>query len=215
MALNGVALGQGASRVLPGSFEPGVAFPVVITLDVPPGTLAAAVEETPPVGWAVSNVSPGGTFVGTDIRWGPFFEPIPTEVSYDLTPPPDAPLEEHCFTGTASYDGWGYPIGGDLCVDSIECVVHADCDDDNVCTRDRCDGSACGYTANKYGDVDQNGVINIFDLFCTLAAFGGDFSTCSFDNTDIHPCAGNGFITLNDLFAVLNAFGGVDPCCGG
>ena len=55
--------------------------------------------------------------------------------------------------------------------------------------------------------------MSIYDLFCILNGFGGDFSVCSFAADDIEPCEGNGTINIYDLFAVLNGFGGADPCC--
>jgi hypothetical protein len=64
-------------------------------------------------------------------------------------------------------------------------------------------------------DVDQNGVLNIFDVFCILDALGGDFSTCTYENSDVDPCVANGVVNLMDIFAVLNAVAGFDPCCGG
>jgi len=92
-----------------------------------------------------------------------------------------------------------------------------DCDDGDVCTFDECVSLACQHTPNTFGDVDNNASINIFDLFCVLRAFGGEFShpDCTFSNTDVEPCSGNGTINIFDLFAVLNGFDGVDPCCGG
>jgi len=109
------------------------------------------------------------------------------------------------------------------------CLTPADCNDDDVCTRDGCLGASCSHDPNVYGDIDGNGVIALADLFCVLDGFSGDFSNCTFEQDDIHgtgnpiacvppavsPCCPNGAITLGDLFAVLDAFGGEDPCCGG
>ena len=74
------------------------------------------------------------------------------------------------------------------------------------------DECACGFA---YGDVDRNGVINIFDLLCVLAGFAGDFNVCPFEDDDLAPCGGNGLINIFDLLAVLGGFAGIDPCCGG
>ena len=50
------------------------------------------------------------------MKWGPFFAPsIPTHVSYSITPPIDA-QGVHCFTGTASFDGFNQPVLGSSCV---------------------------------------------------------------------------------------------------
>jgi len=88
-----------------------------------------------------------------------------------------------------------------------------DCDDNDPCTCGRCANGFCQFLQKKYGDVDCNGFIGLADLFCVLDGFGGDFSTCCFEDDDIAPCAGNGSIGLADLFAVLDAFGG-DNACG-
>ncbi len=66
---------------------------------------------------------------------------------------------------------------------------------------------------NTYGDIDLNGTLNLFDLFCILDGFSGDFSQCSFADDDVEPCGGNASINLFDLFAVLDAFSGNHLCC--
>lgn len=104
-----------------------------------------------------------------------------------------------------------------LCADvTCGCSDDVDCDDDDVCTFDDCDGGTCTSEPNQYGDLDHNGTISLFDLFCTLNAFADNFSDpCTMERVDIDPCIPNGTINLGDLFAVLNAFGDADPCCGG
>jgi len=120
--------------------------------------------------------------------------------------------------GTACAGGVGTCTNGQCSA----CVADSECDDGTVCTRDECIASACVYANNRYGDADGNGFITLFDLFCVLDGFGGDFSSCSFEQDDVQGscgggpnCCPNGVITLGDLFAVLDAFGGEDPCCGG
>ncbi len=105
-----------------------------------------------------------------------------------------------------------------------ECIVgvcsntpFVDCDDNDVCTFDLCVDLNCTNTPSIYGDVDNNGSVNLFDLFCVLDGFEGEFShpDCVFSNADLNPCpAGNNTINLFDMFAVLDAFEGIDPCCG-
>ncbi len=68
------------------------------------------------------------------------------------------------------------------------------------------------WSPQRYGDVDGNGVVNLFDLFCVLDAFSGVFEDCEPFEVDIEPCSGSGTIDLQDLFAVLNAFNDIDPC---
>lgn len=102
------------------------------------------------------------------------------------------------------------------------CVGDEDCYDGDVCTWDRCVGSTCEFPRNTYGDVTHDTAINVFDLFCILNGFGGDFSDCSEQDDDItgsgnmpEHCGPNGTINIFDLFGVLNAFGGIDLCCTG
>ncbi len=68
-------------------------------------------------------------------------------------------------------------------------------------------------TPNVYGDLDQNGTINLFDLFCVVDGFGDVFDDCSFADVDIQPCGGNGTLNLQDLFALLDAFSDNLACC--
>ncbi len=116
-----------------------------------------------------------------------------------------------CRSGAAPCDGSPCDEAGDVCV---ECIDAADCDDDDVCTWDRCVDGVCEFAPADYGDVDHNGAINLFDVFCILDGIGGDFSVCSFQDDDIEPCAGNGVLNLLDVLAVLGAIAGDDPCCG-
>ncbi len=89
------------------------------------------------------------------------------------------------------------------------------CASGDPCFDGVCSGGVCDVIPRLYGDVDGNGVRNLFDIFCVLDGIGGDFSTCSFEDDDVEPCGGNGTINLLDVFAVLNAIVGIDPCCGG
>jgi len=106
----------------------------------------------------------------------------------------------------------------------VPCLTRLDCKDNdgNVCIGSQCIGGVCQYTPRIYGDIDGNGFISLIDLFCVLDGFSADFSSCTFEEDDIHGscgggpnCCPNGSITIGDLFAVLDAFGGTDPCCGG
>jgi hypothetical protein len=44
---------------------------------------------------------------------------------------------------------------------------------------------------------------------------GGDFETCAFGATDLHPCEGDGTLNLIDIFAALGPTIGMDSCCSG
>jgi len=62
-----------------------------------------------------------------------------------------------------------------------------------------------------WGDPNDNGIVNIFDLFCILDAFSGDFNTCSPFSVDMvgDNNAPDGVINIFDLFVVLDVFAGV------
>lgn len=113
------------------------------------------------------------------------------------------------------------PTGGTItteCRCGIPCNVISDCKSDtlgrnadNACNCMTCAGGECVYTCTTFGNVNcgANHVVNLDDILCVLAGFGG-FAACP--NGDIHPCAGNGLINLDDILGVLGAFAGSNPC---
>ena len=108
---------QNPTRDLSSYTDSDSVFSVQITVDSPPGTVTAVLEETPPTNWTVSDISHSGTWdtQSQKVKWGPFFNPsIPSTVSYDVTPLGAG--SEQCFDGTISFDAVDEPIGGDLCV---------------------------------------------------------------------------------------------------
>jgi hypothetical protein len=113
-----IAAGQSAVRDLPPSYGGGVwSFTVTITISPPPVVEAAGLEDLPPTGWPVSNISDKG---GVDprngkVKWGPYFGTVPGAVSYDITVPTSA-SGPACFAGNVSFDGLAPVIGGDRCV---------------------------------------------------------------------------------------------------
>lgn len=93
--------------------------PVEIDIAPPPEAIAIVVEDQPPAGWAVSDISEPGVWdpINEKVKWGPFFAPdFPTQVSYTVTPPPGTE-GEHCFVGVISIDGVNEEICGNACVD--------------------------------------------------------------------------------------------------
>lgn len=111
-----VALEAGAPltavRSLPAVYVAGEA--VNISIEVTPDTLTSsyAVEETPPAGWTISDVSHYGTYVDGKIKWGLFTDNVVRKLSYRATPPSDASGTK-IFTGNAAFDSVQSAITGD------------------------------------------------------------------------------------------------------
>ena len=109
-------------------------------------------------------------------------------------------------------------IGGDY-LPLVMCSKNADCDDLDVCTYDECVDGVCTNTPRLYGDINNSGTPNVFDIFCILDLVAGDpvDPECDEVNADIAAvqgeCGANGVLNVFDMFAVLDAIAGVDPCC--
>lgn len=101
-------------RELPAAYTPGVSFVVELRADPPEGTFAYAVEDRPPTGWRVSEVSDDGAFdiVNGKVKFGPFLDDSARTLKYRLTPPSTA-TGAFEFTGSSSVNGATYPITGD------------------------------------------------------------------------------------------------------
>lgn len=105
------------------SYCPGVTKTIQIALTPPAGVAAVALEDVPPAGWVVGNISHEGSFdaVNGKVKWGPFFAPnIPGAVNYNVTPP-NGSGGVVCFAGMISLDGANRVICGDDCIDRSCC----------------------------------------------------------------------------------------------
>lgn len=102
-----------ASRSAPTNFKPALATPVRIRIRPATGTLSYAVEEAPPGAWIIRNVSHGGRVdrVHGKIKWGPFYDTEPRELTYEITPLPNASAAGS-FTGLASFNGRSVSLAG-------------------------------------------------------------------------------------------------------
>jgi len=112
-----IAAGQSAVRELPPTYGGGVwSFTVVITINPPQGVAAVGLEDRPPAGWPVSNISNGGSLdvQNGKVKWV-FFGTGPSSVSYEVAVPGSA-SRPACFDGDVSFDGLDRPITGDACV---------------------------------------------------------------------------------------------------
>ena len=113
-----MAAGQSAVRDLPPTYGGSVSsFTVLITINPPQGVAAVGLEDLPPAGWPVSNISNGGARDAQSgkVKWGPYFGSIPSSVSYVLAVPGSA-SGPSCFDGNVSFDGLDRTITGDACV---------------------------------------------------------------------------------------------------
>jgi sugar lactone lactonase YvrE len=105
-------------RDLPQFYMPG--YKVTVRLDATPlsDATAYAVEDSPPVNWAVSGISDGGFYDAANrkVKFGPFFDSSPRSLSYVLTPPLGVTGRQQ-FSGTVSSEGQSGPVSGDLEID--------------------------------------------------------------------------------------------------
>lgn len=99
-------------------FCPGDTVGVQIALSPPAAAGAIALEDSPPMGWTVANISHNGIYdsVNHKVKWGPFFPPFPSAVTYVATPG-NASDPVTCFAGVVSVDGTNEAICGSSCLD--------------------------------------------------------------------------------------------------
>jgi hypothetical protein len=118
-------------RELPAAYSPNVPFIVELRADPPEGTFAYAVEDRPPAGWRVTEVSEDGAFdtVNGKVKFGPFFDTLPRTLTYRVTPPASA-VGAFEFDGNGSVNGAIYPIMGDSGVELARQYHPADSNQD-------------------------------------------------------------------------------------
>jgi len=110
-----------ATRVLGSAanvtYCPGNTVLVRIQLNPPNSTAAIALEDSPPAGWTVGNITDGGSYdtVHHKVKWAFLSPPFPAQVSYSATPSNDT-AGPKCFTGTISIDGANQIICGQSCL---------------------------------------------------------------------------------------------------
>lgn len=117
-------------RKLPETYSPGVALTVGLRATPPDGTQAYAVEDQPPAGWQVSQISDGGVFDAANqkVKFGPFTDAAGRALTYRLTPPEEA-NGRYVFAGSSSINGALYPIAGDNSLEVVQMFHPADRDD--------------------------------------------------------------------------------------
>jgi ribosomal protein L35AE/L33A len=87
---------------------------VGITVTPASGTQSFAVEDSPPLGWVISEISHSGQWdtINNKVKWGPFFDNNPRTLTFRATPPAGE-TGDKTFNGTASFDGNNISITGD------------------------------------------------------------------------------------------------------
>jgi uncharacterized delta-60 repeat protein len=93
---------------------PDSTFHVELQANPPAHIAVYAVEDQPPAGWSVTNVSHGGVYDPSTgkVKFGPFFDAEPRTLTYDVRPPPAA-QGVFLFHGRAAADGQTSPVAGD------------------------------------------------------------------------------------------------------
>ncbi|MEO8429154.1 MAG: Ig-like domain-containing protein, partial [Verrucomicrobiota bacterium] len=90
--------------------------PITVTLTVVPSTSVKsyAVEDQPPRGWAVSDISDSGVFdpMTRKVKWGLFLDDRRRTLTYHVVPPGRISAQT-AFVGLASFDGMDITIGGE------------------------------------------------------------------------------------------------------
>jgi hypothetical protein len=129
---------EGASfvtRDLPVTYAPGMPFMVTLHATPPTGTRAYGVEDLPPAGWQVSQITFDGRFdpVTGKVKFGPFTDAQPRTLSYSVRPSTNA-NSRAVFGGSSSRDGELYPIAGDTFIDTFGPFHPADADQNSSIT---------------------------------------------------------------------------------
>jgi hypothetical protein len=103
-----------ARRELPAAYVPGTPLSVQVVVQPPDYGNAWAIEDQPPAGWTVDEISDDGVFdpATGKVKFGPFTDRESRTLVYQVTPPEDA-TGPHKFSGRASVDGKPFRIGGD------------------------------------------------------------------------------------------------------
>jgi len=93
-----------AVSAMPQQYTNGVSFTVTISVWPPTNTSFYTIQDQPPTGWPVTQISNNGTNSGGKVKWVVFNDPTPRVLSYVITPPASAVGTNH-FAGTATFNG--------------------------------------------------------------------------------------------------------------
>jgi hypothetical protein len=156
-------------RTLPASYIPGQKFPVVLNATPFSGTSAWAVEDHPPQGWVVSEVSEGGVFdpVTGRVKFGPFLDAKPRSQGYAVVPPSNS-SGRYEFGGSSAANDKAFPISGDRLIGMQNSAHPADSNHDMKITLLELTSYAAAW---KSGDSWLEGPSPIPDDFVTQAGY--------------------------------------------
>ena len=122
-----------------------------------------ALEDTPPAGWSVNDISGGGVYdeVNGKVKWGLFFDNESRQFNYSVIP--NSSFGEVEFSGVVSFDGVNIDIGGRWKISGIlgedddeedenevecseidneeDCMAREDCT--SLSSAGGCEGDAC------------------------------------------------------------------------
>jgi hypothetical protein len=106
------------TRDLPSYYVPSYAVPVSIEIIADLSRIIYVVEDSPPTGWAVKNISHNGLWDNSSkkVKWGPFYDKKTRSLSYEATPP-WGESGTKTFFGEVSFDGINVQIGGSAAID--------------------------------------------------------------------------------------------------
>lgn len=107
-----------SKRRLPACFRQSASAIISIDLNVPADVLVVGLQDNPPSGWTVSNISNDGQWdaINKAVKWFFFDDEPPGTVSYSITPSSDAEGVA-CFSGRVNVDGnTEKAINGHRCV---------------------------------------------------------------------------------------------------
>ena len=112
--------GSAVSSLDPSLYTPGEAVTVSIAVTPDAETHNHAVEDGPPSGWSVSEISSAGEWdvVNRRVKWGPFLDCVGRTLTYTATPPMGESTTR-TFVGVASFDGVSSAIAGDRSIGVI------------------------------------------------------------------------------------------------
>jgi hypothetical protein len=124
-AQNYTAILSTSTRILPAYYVPSYPVPVTVNVVADPSKTVYVVEETPPIGWAITAISHNGFWDNSSkkIRWGPFYDHKNRSLSYEATPP-WGESGAKTFFGEASFDGINVQIGGSAAIDFQPTTYH-------------------------------------------------------------------------------------------